>query len=60
SDIIIKASGLAIKPVHGPPLEGDVKDSQADVSLAKKLLGWKAETKLKDWLNETVQKIMKN
>jgi UDP-glucose 4-epimerase len=60
ADIIVKASGLAIKPVHGPPLEGDVKDSQADVSLAKKLLGWKAETKLEDWLNETVQKIMKN
>ncbi|HYL66150.1 MAG TPA: NAD-dependent epimerase/dehydratase family protein [Nitrosopumilaceae archaeon] len=60
ADIIIKASGLAIKPVHNPPLEGDVKDSQADVSLTKKLLGWKAEIKLKDWLNETVQKIMKN
>ena len=60
ADIIIKASGLVIKPIHGPSLEGDVKDSQADVSLAKKLLGWKAETKLKDWLNETVRQIMKN
>ena len=60
ANIIIKASGLAIKPVHDPPLEGDVKDSQADVSLAKKLLGWKAETKLEDWLNETVQQVMKD
>ena len=60
ADIIVNASGLAIKPVHGPPLEGDVKDSQADVSLAKKLLDWKAEIKLEDWLNETVQKIIKN
>ena len=60
ADIIIKASGLAIKPVHNSPLEGDVKDSQADVSLTKKLLGWKSETKLKDWLNETVRQIMKN
>jgi len=60
ANIIIKASGLDIKPVHGPPLEGDVKDSQADISLAKKLLGWKAEIKLEDWLNETVQQIMKN
>jgi len=60
ADIIIKASGLAIKPVHNSPLEGDVKDSQADVSLTKKLLGWKAEIKLEDWLNETVQKIVKN
>src|SRR5438105_2645459 len=32
ANIIIKASGLAIKPVHGPPLYVDVKDSKADVS----------------------------
>jgi len=60
ADIIIKASSLDIKPVHGPSLEGDVKTSQADVSLAKKLLNWQAETKLEDWLHETVKQIMKN
>ena len=60
ADMIIKASGLAIKPVHGPPLKGDVRDSQAKISLAKKLFGWQPETKLEDWLNETVQQIMKN
>jgi nucleoside-diphosphate-sugar epimerase len=60
ANMIIEASGLTMKPVHGPPLEGDVRESQADVSLAKKLFSWKAETKLKDWLNVTVQQIMKN
>jgi UDP-glucose 4-epimerase len=60
ADMIIKASDLAIKPVHGPPLEGDVRDSKSDISLAKKLFNWQAETKFKDWLNETVQQIMKN
>ena len=60
ADMIIKASGLAIKPIHGLPLEGDVRASQADISLAKKLFGWHAETKLEDWLNETVQQITKN
>ena len=60
ADIIIKASSLDIKPVHGPSLEGDVKTSQADVSLAKKLLNWQAETKLEDWLHKTVKQIMKN
>jgi len=60
ADMIIKASGLAIKPVHAPPLEGDVRSSQADISLAKKLFSWHAETKLEDWFNETVQQIMKN
>ena len=60
ADIVIKASELAIKPVHGPSLAGDARASQADVSLAKKLFNWQAETKLKDWLNETVQQLMKN
>ena len=60
ADMIIKASGLALKPIHDPPLEGDVRASQAEISLAKKLFNWQAETKLKDWLNKTVQQIMKN
>ncbi|TLX77204.1 MAG: NAD-dependent epimerase/dehydratase family protein [Thaumarchaeota archaeon] len=60
ADMIIKASGLALKPIHGSSLEGDVKASQAEISLAKKLFNWQAETKLEDWLNETVQQIMKN
>ncbi len=60
ADIIIKAACLALKPIHGSPLEGDVKASQAEISLAKKLFNWQAETKLEDWLNETVQQIMKN
>ena len=60
ADMIIKASGLALKPIHGSSLEGDVKASQAEISLAKKLFNWQTETKLEDWLNETVQQIMKN
>jgi len=60
ADMIVKASGLALKPIHDPPLEGDVRASQAEISLAKKLFNWKAETKLKDWLNDIVQQIMKN
>ncbi|HMK32633.1 MAG TPA: NAD-dependent epimerase/dehydratase family protein [Nitrosopumilaceae archaeon] len=60
ADMIVKASGLALKPIHDPPLEGDVRASQAEISLAKKLFNWQAETKLKDWLNDTVHQIMKN
>ena len=60
ANMIIQASGLDIKPVHGSPLEGDVRASQADISLVKKLVGWRPETKLDAWLNDTVHKIMKN
>ena len=54
---IINSSGLSLKPIHSNTLEGDVRASQADISLAKKLLNWEPKIKLKDWLNETVSKI---
>ena len=54
---IINSSGISLKPIHSNALEGDVRASQADISLAKKLLNWEPKIKLKDWLNETVSKI---
>ena len=54
---IINSSGLSLKPIHSNALKGDVRASQADISLAKKLLNWEPKIKLKDWLNETVSKI---
>lgn len=50
--MIIKASGFDTKPIHEKPLRGDVKESQADISLAEKLIGWRPEVKLDDWLYE--------
>jgi UDP-glucose 4-epimerase len=47
---IIKISGLSLKVVHGKALEGDIKQSVADISLAKKLLSWEPKTTLNDWL----------
>jgi len=57
ADQIINSSGLSLKPIHSNTLEGDIRASQADISLAKKLLNWEPKIKLKDWLNETVSKI---
>jgi UDP-glucose 4-epimerase len=50
--MIIDASGLNMKPIHGEPLKGDVKQSQADTTLVEKLLGWKTTVELKDWLKK--------
>ena len=50
--MILKAAGLDMKPIHEEPLQGDVRASQADISLAKRLLGWCPQKKLDDWLNE--------
>jgi len=52
ANMIIKTAGLDMKPIHEEPLQGDVKASQADISLAKRLLGWSPEKKLDDWLYE--------
>ena len=54
--MMISASGLAIKPIHGRPQKGDVMQSQADISLAKELLGWTPTVDLRDWLREVLSK----
>jgi UDP-glucose 4-epimerase len=52
--MIIKESGLAVSPDHRSALEGDIKESVADTSLAKKLLGWTPKVTLNDWLKVAI------
>ncbi len=54
---IIKLSGLPLEPIHKPSLEGDVRETQADIILAKKLLNWDVKVTLEDWLNEVIAKM---
>lgn len=54
ADIIIQLSELKISPVYDNAIKGNIRASQADIRLAKKLLNWKPETKLKNWLKETI------
>ena len=54
ANLVINASGLSFKPIHGPALSGDVKTTQADLTLIKKLLVWQPKTKLQDWLIEVI------
>ena len=55
---IIKSSGLSLKPIHKDALDGDVHKSQANIELAKKLLGWEPSFNLEEWLDKTVSKII--
>ena len=50
ANLIIDASGLSLKPIHGPELSGDVRSTQADTQLIRKLLNWEPKTILSDWL----------
>jgi nucleoside-diphosphate-sugar epimerase len=46
--------GRSIVPVFGPPREGDVRDSQADVTKARRLLDFETRVSLEDGLRRTV------
>jgi len=48
--LMIKLSGKSVEPVYDNLPEGDIKNSLADISLAKKLLSWKPETNLEEGL----------
>ncbi len=49
--LMIKISGKEIEPIFDKLPDGDVKNSQADVTLTKKMLGWESVTKLEEGLS---------
>ncbi|HXV38807.1 MAG TPA: NAD-dependent epimerase/dehydratase family protein [Nitrosopumilaceae archaeon] len=57
ANLMIRLSGLVMKPLYDKSLEGEIKISQADISLAEQLLNWKPKTKLEDWLSKKLPKI---
>jgi len=60
ANIIIKFSGLKLKPIHRTAVPGDVKATQADITKAKMMLKWKPTTRLKDWLKSAVLDVKNN
>ena len=60
ANIIIKFSGLKIKPIHRPALPGDVRATQADITKVKTMLKWKPTTSIQDWLESAVLDIKNN
>ncbi len=52
---IQELTGSRVPPVHGPPRAGDVRHSEADIGLARQLLGYAPGVTLRDGLRATVQ-----
>ena len=50
AETIIKISKQNIKPIFVEAQEGDIKDSQADITIAQKLLKWNPQIKIEDWI----------
>ena len=47
--------GVDIDPIHGDPRAGDVRDSQADIQKARRLLGYQPLVSLEEGLGKTVE-----
>ena len=47
-------TGAAVEPVYGEPRSGDVRDSQADISKAQRLLGYEPTASFRDGLEQTI------
>ena len=60
ANMIIKFSGLKIKPIYRPALPGDVRATQADITKVKTMLKWKPTTSIQDWLKSSVLDIKNN
>jgi len=52
ADLIIRLSGKSLKPVYDKLPDGDVKLSQADISLAKKFFSWDPKITLEEGLSK--------
>lgn len=57
AEMIMKLTGVKCGPIYGDPARGDIKFSQADVSMANKLFSWKPKTLLEEWLCEYTKTI---
>jgi len=52
--LIIKSSGLDIKPIFNPALKGDVQQTIADINLIKEKIGWNPTILVEEWINEII------
>jgi UDP-glucose 4-epimerase len=53
--VVRDAVGSDVQPAYGPPRAGDVKDSQADISKARRLLGYTPIVPFDEGLRNTVE-----
>lgn len=57
---LTKALGVAIKPVFGPERAGDIKHSNADISKARKMLGYDPEWSFERGIEAAIEWYSKN
>lgn len=55
---LMKIMEKNVRPIHDEPRPGDVRDSQADSSMAQKALAWNPKTNFEEGLRRTVSYFM--
>jgi len=53
-DEVCQAAGRSVAPVYGPPREGDILDSVADIAAAREALGYQPSVRLHEGISRTV------
>jgi nucleoside-diphosphate-sugar epimerase len=53
--LLEKITGKRIQAKYDPPRAGDIRDSQADISLARKVLGYEPRVHFEEGLQRTWQ-----
>jgi UDP-glucose 4-epimerase len=51
--LLKKISGKSVDANYGPPREGDIRDSQADITLARRVLGYEPKVDFEEGLKQT-------
>jgi UDP-N-acetylglucosamine 4-epimerase len=54
-DILREYAGKGLDPVHREEREGDIRDSLADITLAKTYLGYEPQVKMREGLRKTLE-----
>jgi UDP-glucose 4-epimerase len=54
-DLLINISGIKVEPIYKEPRQGDVRDSFADISKARKIMGYNPKFSLEEGLRETLK-----
>ncbi|WP_026462220.1 SDR family oxidoreductase [Adhaeribacter aquaticus] len=54
-NILKEEAGATIEPEYGPDRAGDIRDSLADISKAKQLLGYEPQVRIKEGLQRTLE-----
>jgi UDP-glucose 4-epimerase len=52
--LVAEHAGASPQPVHEPPREGDIRRSEADISLARELIGYEPKVSIDEGIRRTV------